>query len=90
MMIKDIFFLILHETYVVTPHLKPLKDNLDPSCGPFLRDSSDKGSQPMVQMRNKKNYHQLLPLIYLSRALSLISLHILLLRLLDRWVEFQG
>ena len=89
MVIKDIF-LILHETYVVTPHLNPIKDNSDPSFEPFLRDSSDEGSQPMVQMRNKKNYHQLLPLIYLSTALSLISLHFLLHRLLDRWVEFQG
>ena len=38
----------------------------DPSSEPShasLRDSSDEGSQHMVSMRNKKNYHQIRPLI---------------------------
>ena len=30
---------------------------------PYRRDGSDEGSQHIVLMRNKKNYHQILPLI---------------------------
>ena len=37
----------------------------DPSSEPS-RDGSDEGSQHMVSRRSKKNYHQILPLIYSS------------------------
>ena len=37
----------------------------EPSSEPSHRDGSDEGSQHMVLMRNKKNYH-LLPLIWSS------------------------
>ena len=36
----------------------------DPSSEPSRRDGSDEGSQHMVSMRNKKNYHKILPLIW--------------------------
>ena len=49
MIIRD-NFLILHKTYC------------DPSFEPSHRDGSDEGSQHMVSMRNKKKYHQILPL----------------------------
>ena len=35
----------------------------DPSSELSRRDGSDKGSQHIVSMRNKKTYHQILPLI---------------------------
>ena len=35
----------------------------DPSSEPSQRDGSDEGSQHMVLMRYKKNYHQVLSLI---------------------------
>ena len=38
----------------------------DPSSEASRRDGSDEGSQHMVSMRNKENYHQLLPLIWSS------------------------
>ena len=38
----------------------------DPSSEPSRRDGSDEGSQHMVLMKNKKKYHQILPLIYSS------------------------
>ena len=38
----------------------------DPSSEPSQRDGSDEGSQRMVLMRNKKNYHQILLLIWTS------------------------
>ena len=34
----------------------------DPSSGPSHPDSPDEGSQHTVSMKNKKNYHQILPL----------------------------
>ena len=34
----------------------------DPSSEPSQLDSSDEGSQHMVLMRNKENYHQIQPL----------------------------
>ena len=47
MIIRDNFSKFCIKTYVVTPHLNCL----------------DEGSQHMVSLRNKKNYHQMLPLI---------------------------
>ena len=38
----------------------------DPSSEPSQRDGSDEASQHKVSMRNKKNYDQILPLIYSS------------------------
>ena len=38
----------------------------DPASEPSQQDGSDEVSQHMVSMRNKNNYHQILPL---SRAL---------------------
>ena len=35
----------------------------DPSSEPSHRDSSDEGSHHMVLMKNKKDYHQIFPLI---------------------------
>ena len=35
----------------------------NPSSKPSSRGSSDEVSQHMVSMRNKKNYHQIFPLI---------------------------
>ena len=51
---RNNFFLSLH-----------LHKNIcyDPSSEPSRRDGSDEGSHHMVSMRNKKNYHQILPLI---------------------------
>ena len=46
------FLLILHKTLCC-----------DPSSEPSCQDGSDEGSQQMVLMRIKKNYHQILPLI---------------------------
>ena len=48
MIIRDNFLLIPYKQYAVTPHLN-------------RQDGSDEGSQHMVLMRNKKNYHQILP-----------------------------
>ena len=39
---------------------------LYPSSEPSQQDNSYEGSQHMVWMKNKKNYHQILPLIYNS------------------------
>ena len=52
MIIRDNFLLILYKNICC-----------DPSSEPSRRDSSDEGSQRMVSMRNKKNYHQILLLI---------------------------
>ena len=52
MIIRDNILLILHKNI-----------GCDPSSEPSRRDGSDEGSQHMVLMRNKKNYHQILPLI---------------------------
>ena len=40
-----------------------IKTCYDPSSEPSRRDGSDKGSQHMVSIRNKKNYHHIFPLI---------------------------
>ena len=50
--IRDNFFLILYKNLCC-----------DPSSELSQRDSSDEGSQHMVLIRNKKNDHQILPLI---------------------------
>ena len=50
--IREIFLLTLHKTICC-----------DPSSEPSHRDGSDEGSQHMVSMRNKKNYHQILLII---------------------------
>ena len=50
MIIRDIF-LILHKTYVVTPHLNRLDETVQ------MR------GHDMVSKRKKKNYHQIFPLI---------------------------
>ena len=55
MIIRDNFLLILHKNIWC-----------DPSSGQSHQDGADEGSQHMVSVRNKKNYHQILPL---SRAL---------------------
>ena len=52
MLIRDNFSLILHKNVCC-----------DLSSEPSRRDGSDEWSQHMVSMRNKKNYHQILPLI---------------------------
>ena len=41
---------------------------LYPSPEASQRDCSDEGSQRMVSMRNKKNYHKILPLIWSSES----------------------
>ena len=52
MIIRDNFLLILYKNI-----------RCDPSSEPSCRDGSDEGSQHMVSMRDKKNYHQTLCLI---------------------------
>ena len=52
MIIREIFMFILYQIICC-----------DPSSEPSQQDSSGEGSQHMVLMRNKKNYHQILPLI---------------------------
>ena len=52
MIIRDNFLLILHKNICC-----------DPSSEPSQQDGSDEGSQHMVSTRNKKNYHQIFPLI---------------------------
>ena len=49
--IRDNFLFVLHKNI-----------RCDPSSEPSRRDGSDKGSQHMVSMRNKNNYHQILSL----------------------------
>ena len=50
MIIRDNFFISLHKNI-----------RYDPSSEPSQGDSSYEGSQHVVAMRNKKNYHQMLP-----------------------------
>ena len=52
MIIRDNFLLILHENICC-----------DPLSESARREGSDEGSVHMVSRRNKKNYHQILPLI---------------------------
>ena len=56
MIIIDKFCLFCIKTDVVTSHLNCLAETVQMNV-------SDEGSQHMVTMRNKKNYHQVLPLI---------------------------
>ena len=56
MIISDKFCLFCVKTYVVTSHLNRLAETVQ-------MNGSDEGSQHMVSMGNKKNYHQVLPLI---------------------------
>ena len=51
MIIRNDFLLILHKDVCCDPSSEP------------SRDGSDEGSQHMCLMRNKKNYHKVLPLI---------------------------
>ena len=56
MIIRDNICKLCFKTYVVTIHLNGLNEMVQMS----------EGSQHMVLMRNKKNYHQILPLIQSS------------------------
>ena len=65
MIIRD-NLLILHKNICCDPSSEPSwQDGLDEGHNIWFRcrDDSDEGSKYMVSIRNKKSYHQILPLI---------------------------
>ena len=56
---KREYLVIIRENFCLILHINIC---CDPSSEPSQRDASDEWSQHMVSIRNKKNYHQILPL----------------------------